>query len=261
MSESDILAVQLFIGSLAAATTAVAMTQAGWTHKWFVRGMFLLAAGLAAAAIFWPRIGPKMSRVDDLLVEVSGSRITWFLIGASLTTFFFLRSKSVSSDGNVTTSSVSIKRGLYVGEILASFSKLQEDYVIELGILAYNGTGGLISLSGITGSITFNMQDTDELLPPAVLVNRGQKTKGIHTFTEMLFILEQRMPSQSALKLLAAFDGGEGGAFDLRKFNILFSLDSNPSETERLPVFSIHFKKHETIEQGRICYLAMTGKG
>jgi hypothetical protein len=69
------------------------------------------------------------------------------------------------------------------------------------------------------------------------------------------------MPSQLAMKLLAAFDEGGGGAFDLRQFNILFSLDSNPYETERLPVFSIHFKKHEAIEQGRIGYLAMTGKG
>jgi hypothetical protein len=59
----------------------------------------------------------------------------------------------------------SIKRGLYVGQILASFNKLREDYVIELGILAYNGTGEAISLLGITGAITFDMQDTHEPLP------------------------------------------------------------------------------------------------
>jgi hypothetical protein len=258
MSESDILAVQLFIGSLAAGAAAVAMTQAGWTHKWFVRGMFLLAAGLAAMAIFWPRIGPKVSRIDDLLVEVAGSRIAWFLIGAVLATFFFLRSKSFGAEGTVAISSVSIKHGLYVGEILAGFDKLREDYVIEIGIRAYNGTGEAISLSGITGAIRFgifSMQDTYEPLPPAVLLDRGQRTNGIPIFTEMLFILEQRMPSQSAMKLLATLDEGEIVAFDLRKFNILLSLDSNPNETERLPVFSITFQKHETIAQGRIAYL------
>ncbi len=149
---------------------------------------------------------------------------------------------------------VSIKRGLYVGQILASFNKLKEDYVVELGILAYNGTGEAISLFGITGTITFDIQDTHEPLPPAVLVDRGQRTKGVPSFTEMLFVLEQRIPSQLALKLLTAFDEGGGGAFDLRQLNILFSLDSSQYETERLPVFSIHFTKQETIAQGRIVY-------
>lgn len=148
-------------------------------------------------------------------------------------------------------SSVSIKRGLYVGEILAGFDKLRKDYVIEISIRAYNGTGEPISLSAITGAVLY----ATEALPPTVLLDRGQKIKGIPSFTEMLFVLEQRMPNQLAMKLLAALDEGMPDGFDLRKFNILFSLDSNPNETERLLVFSITLKKHETIAQGRIAYL------
>jgi hypothetical protein len=165
---------------------------------------------------------------------------------------------SANISGGPETFPVSIKRGLYVGEILAGFNKLREDYVIEIGIRAYNGTGEPISLSGITGAIRFgifSMQDTYEPLPPAVLLDRGQRTNGMPIFTEMLFVLEQRIPSQSAMKLLATLDEGEIVAFDLRQFNILLSLDSNPNETERLPVFSITFQKHETIAQGRIAYL------
>src|SRR5450631_1507969 len=52
--QGDALAVQLFIGSGAVAALSVAMTQAGWTQKWFVRAMFGLAVLLAIAFIGWP---------------------------------------------------------------------------------------------------------------------------------------------------------------------------------------------------------------
>ena len=47
MLQGDELAVQLFIGAAAINALSVAMTQAGWTHKWFVRGMFALTFILA----------------------------------------------------------------------------------------------------------------------------------------------------------------------------------------------------------------------
>jgi hypothetical protein len=143
--------------------------------------------------------------------------------------------------------------------------KLREDYVIEISIRAYNGTGGPVSLSAIKGAIrhgALNMQDAAyEPLPQAVLLDCGQQTKGIQSFTEMLFVLEQRMPSQSATKLLEELDEGKTAVFELRLFNILLSLDSIPDETERLPVFSIACKKQETITQGRIAYAEMRATG
>ncbi len=84
MSDSDILAAQLFIASLAAGALAVAMTQAGWTHRWFVRGMFALAAVLAALAVFWRQVAPFVLPFDEFLSAIAASRSAWFLIGASL---------------------------------------------------------------------------------------------------------------------------------------------------------------------------------
>jgi hypothetical protein len=166
---------------------------------------------------------------------------------------------------NITTLQPTIKRGLYVGDIRASFDKLRNDYVLEISIRAYNGTGGIVSLSEITGSVrygTLDMQDVAyESLPPVALLNNGQPTKGIPIFTETVLALEQRMPSESAMKLLTALDEGNTAVFDLRQFNILLSLDSSPDETERLPVFNITCKKHETIDQGRIAYAAMSSIG
>src|SRR6266436_523827 len=88
MSDSDLLSVQLFFGSLAAGALGIAMTQAGWTHRWFVRGMFVLSAGLAACAIFWPEIAPAAPSIESALAFVVSSRIAWFLVGALVVATF-----------------------------------------------------------------------------------------------------------------------------------------------------------------------------
>ena len=78
------LEVQLFIGSLAAAAAALAMAQAGWTHRWFVRGMFAVAIILAATAVGWPKISPHAPEIDAWISNVTDSRLAWFVIGIVL---------------------------------------------------------------------------------------------------------------------------------------------------------------------------------
>ena len=55
--QGDELSVQLFIGAAALTALSVAMTQAGWTHKWFVRG-------ISVSSIGWPLI--QLARQDLL---------------------------------------------------------------------------------------------------------------------------------------------------------------------------------------------------
>jgi hypothetical protein len=43
---------------------------------------------------------------------------------------------TAKSAGNEVTPSISIKRGLYVGDINASFDKLRDDYVINITVWA-----------------------------------------------------------------------------------------------------------------------------
>jgi hypothetical protein len=81
MLQGDALSVQLFIGAAAISALSVAMTQAGWTHKWFVRGMFFLTAILACASIGWPYFEARIPLVNDGLQTVATSRVAWFFIG------------------------------------------------------------------------------------------------------------------------------------------------------------------------------------
>jgi hypothetical protein len=81
MLQGDALAVQLFIGAAAISALTVAMTQAGWTHRWFVGGMFGLGALLAMASVGWRYIETRLPLINDALQTVAQSRAAWFLSG------------------------------------------------------------------------------------------------------------------------------------------------------------------------------------
>jgi hypothetical protein len=79
--QGDELSVQLFIGAAALTALSVAMTQAGWTHKWFVGGMFALAALLSISSIGWPYLQTRIPIISDALQAVAAGRIGWFFVG------------------------------------------------------------------------------------------------------------------------------------------------------------------------------------
>jgi hypothetical protein len=79
--QGDELTVQLFIGAAALTALSVAMTQAGWTHRWFVRGMFALAAFLAITCVGWPYFESRIPAIRDVLQAMAETRIAWFFAG------------------------------------------------------------------------------------------------------------------------------------------------------------------------------------
>jgi len=79
--QGDELSVQLFIGAAALTALSVAMTQAGWTHRWFVRGMFALATLLTAASVGWPYFQSRIPLISDALQVAASSRAGWLLVG------------------------------------------------------------------------------------------------------------------------------------------------------------------------------------
>jgi hypothetical protein len=79
--QGDALAVQLFIGAAALTALSLAITQAGWTHRWFVRSMFALAILLTIACAAWPYLESRIPLISEALQAVAMSRIGWLFAG------------------------------------------------------------------------------------------------------------------------------------------------------------------------------------
>ena len=80
MLTGDDLTIQLFIGASAIAVLGVAVTQAGWTHKWFAWSLFVIAATLALFAVFWKPIRDAHPAIGPVASEVAGNSISWFTL-------------------------------------------------------------------------------------------------------------------------------------------------------------------------------------
>lgn len=81
MLQGDALSIQLFIGAAAISALSVAMTQAGWTNRWFIWGMFLLATLLFGATVGWPYLEGRIPLITDALRTIVSSRVVWFVTG------------------------------------------------------------------------------------------------------------------------------------------------------------------------------------
>jgi len=72
---------QLFLAGTAVAVLGVAVTQADWKHKIFVRGLFSTSVALFGLAVFWPNLGPKVPEgIDIPLGAISSNAVSWLIL-------------------------------------------------------------------------------------------------------------------------------------------------------------------------------------
>src|SRR3954466_11247881 len=81
MLQGDALSVQLFIAAAAINALSLGATQAGWTNRWFIRGMFGLSALLFAATFAWPYLEGRLPMINAALQTTVSSRTVWFFTG------------------------------------------------------------------------------------------------------------------------------------------------------------------------------------
>jgi hypothetical protein len=136
MLQGDPLAVQLFLGGTAITVLGVAMTQAGWTHRWFVGTMFVLGAVLFGIAIGWGYIEPRVPLVADIIGAVVATRIAWFCAGVVLgiVSSMVLASRR-KPDNTIRFAVLSDTDRAYVGALVDLISgQLSDTYTRLLGI-------------------------------------------------------------------------------------------------------------------------------
>jgi hypothetical protein len=77
MLTGDDLSTQYFIAGTAITILGIGVTQAGWTHRWFVRCLILLGLLLLASAAFWGRLAEQFPKLAKLANPVGSSSLAW----------------------------------------------------------------------------------------------------------------------------------------------------------------------------------------
>jgi hypothetical protein len=75
---SNVLTVRLFLVSIAVATFALGVNQAGWRHKTLIGSLFTIAAVCVAAAIFFPDINTAWPHFTSSLGNIASDARVWF---------------------------------------------------------------------------------------------------------------------------------------------------------------------------------------
>lgn len=118
---------------------------------------------------------------------------------------------------------ISLRKGLYVGEIRIGLDHLADDRHSEITLRVFNGTGRTVMLHGLCGKISFatpNNQDPrfcGELPEPAV---RNDTSRLAEPLEEWFLILEQKVPAKEADKLLAMINDNMKILFSFAQFDI-----------------------------------------
>jgi hypothetical protein len=80
LSDSDILSVQLWLGSAAIAFAGIAITAAGFNNRLFVRAMFGLFVLSALVAVLWRRVIAFLpEHFDNRISFIANSKVAWFV--------------------------------------------------------------------------------------------------------------------------------------------------------------------------------------
>jgi len=161
------------------------------------------------------------------------------MVGVAL---FELRVRVEDKPSNLATDHVATLKlspnAIYIGQVDFNTSKLANDLYVQIAVQAFNATGTKLKLRSISGAASY--YDTPEMkhgtvLPQPQGANDGAE-KTYDNLTPMLFVFDQRIPSDVASQMLGILKSGKRVAFDLSKLNI--TVESQSSEAIRLPLWS-----------------------
>jgi hypothetical protein len=146
--------------------------------------------------------------------------------------------------------------GLYVGMVIVSASKLTEaGNILEIAIRGSNGTGEMLRIGGIEGTIYDDTPYEPAELPPPAL--REGFASEIEPYTEFMVVLDQPLPARLAEQILGLAEG-DYVSLDLRDLNIFVELVDNPANRARLPLWDgIGLRRRDDIFTNRMTMMSL----
>ena len=93
MLTGDDLSVQLFIFGGGISFAALAVSQAGWTHRVLVICLFVLAAACIAAGLFYSDLKDYSPTLSSDLLYIANSKVSWLVMFSFVITFLILTNR------------------------------------------------------------------------------------------------------------------------------------------------------------------------
>lgn len=90
MADSN-LTIILFLVGLAVNFLVAGVSQAGWRHRWIIRGLFVVAAVLLCVGVTWPWLKIYSPTVTKFVTEMATNSVAWFVIMMSSVTVWLVK--------------------------------------------------------------------------------------------------------------------------------------------------------------------------
>lgn len=143
--------------------------------------------------------------------------------------------------------------GLYVGNIVASASRLKEEHVLILALVGYNGSGEKVIFESLSGRIragTGNFRDMEEL-PPIALVKTVEAEAG----QEFVINLEQPLTPNMTAQFLKEVEVSPI-TFDLDGLSIIAASHSDRGRRCSLPLWNaVNLRRRDELVSNRVTVL------
>jgi len=143
---------------------------------------------------------------------------------------------------------LSLGQTLYVGEVRVSVENIAQERHSEISLRVFNGSRTPVSLSAVSGQLTFSGKGGDGKLPTPTI--RSDTAAAGLPFKEWFIVLDQRIPSDEAVKLTKTLENAEVIQFDLRQLRIEVTDGSSKS----LLILDGVTATRRAVAYGRIAY-------
>lgn len=243
--------VALFTGGIA--LLVLVFTLAGWRNKILLFALGIVSFALIILALAWSSVkvaAPKFAATLDAAAATRATYLAMPILCLAGVVYAFLRRNAVVDASDTRETPDELQEGVYTARIDVDASKLASDHMLEISIIAFNGTRATINFSSMTGSVSTSVPiQTDDGITakialdlPAPVMRRTSAAQ-FAPRSEFCLVLEQVFRPAMAQQFLDAMLAGPV-ELDLTKLQIVLSADSEPVT---LRVWNLNLQRAERL--------------
>ncbi|MDB5609828.1 MAG: hypothetical protein JWP25_6728 [Bradyrhizobium sp.] len=189
---------------------------------------------------------PVLNMVIAVISTSTAAYVICFVAGVAAT-MWFVYLRNGKETGLI---EAPLAQALYVGEMRVQVEHIAQERHSEISIRVFNGTGKAISLVGVSGQIAFSGSGGTGKLPTPTI--RPDSAASVKPCEEWFILMNQRIPSDEATKLVSTLDKADTIQFDMREIKIEVSDGDRKAS---LNLWGGVSASRATVSYGRVVHL------